>query len=397
MRILKFKFWISLCLFLGLGTAVAGAPVWTFTPLTPTQIAVAKGATAIVDYQLTLQVATAKQLYMRPITGITQVTSGTGICGNPIVLQNNGSCTLRLEVSGDALTRPIIGGPTVCDGGSAFLCFTPATEDVLRITQAPAPVGPVPTVTAVSPVNGPASGGSGVTLTGTNFAGATSVTFGGVAATSVNVVDDTTITAVTPAHAAGAVDVVVTTPGGAGTLTDGFTYLTTTVGQPAFGGVVACLNGGSNDLIAATADNATNVSWGLDYLDTDALSTENGAENTTRIVDTFGVGNYAAYICDTYEVDSQGNTPCVAGNTCYSDWFLPAGNNSTSSGQLNCLYTNRVVIGGFRDDTYWSSTADIDSQSDVAFFQVFTTTDGEFSSDLVLSKYEVRCVHAFTP
>lgn len=389
MRILKF--WVALCLFLGLGTAVAGAPVWTFTPLTPTQIAVAKGATATVDYQLTLQVATPKQLYMRPITGITQITSGTGVCGNPIVLQNHGSCTLRLEVSGDALTRPIIGGPTVCDGGSAFLCFTPATEDVLRITQASVPP---PTVTAVSPVEGPASGGSGVTITGTDFSGTSTVTFRGIAATSVNVVDDTTITAVTPPHTTGAVDVVVTDSGGSGRLSDGFTYLTTTVGQPAFGGVVACLNGGLNNLIAATADSGV-LQWGTSFKNTDALSNEDGAENTAKIVATFGAGSYAAYVCATYEIDSQGNSPCESGNTCYNNWFLPAGNNTTSTGQLNCLYTNQVAIGNFTTGDYLSSTADTSDPEDVIWEQRFS--DGVEQQEDIISSGAVRCVHAFTP
>ena len=53
-----------------------------------------------------------------------------------------------------------------------------------------------------------------VTITGTGFTGTTGVTFGGTPATGVTVVDDTTITATTPAHAPGAVDVVVTTPAG---------------------------------------------------------------------------------------------------------------------------------------------------------------------------------------
>ena len=49
---------------------------------------------------------------------------------------------------------------------------------------------------------------------------------GGVPATSVNVSGGTTITAVTPAHAAGAVDVTVTNTNGLGsTLTGGFTYV----------------------------------------------------------------------------------------------------------------------------------------------------------------------------
>jgi hypothetical protein len=83
---------------------------------------------------------------------------------------------------------------------------------------------PAPTVTGISPTSGPMAGGTGVTITGTNFTGATAVTIGGVAATSITVVNDTTITATTPVHAAGAVDVIVTTPGGPGTGTGLFTF-----------------------------------------------------------------------------------------------------------------------------------------------------------------------------
>ena len=48
---------------------------------------------------------------------------------------------------------------------------------------------------------------------------------GGVAATSIVVVNATTITAVTPAHAAGVVDAAVTTPGGTVTATSVYTYV----------------------------------------------------------------------------------------------------------------------------------------------------------------------------
>jgi hypothetical protein len=64
-----------------------------------------------------------------------------------------------------------------------------------------------------------------VTITGSNFVAGATVTLGGVAATGVTVVSATTITATTGAHAAGAVNVVVTNPDTqAGTLTNGFTY-----------------------------------------------------------------------------------------------------------------------------------------------------------------------------
>ncbi|GAA3220292.1 hypothetical protein GCM10010532_049870 [Dactylosporangium siamense] len=80
-----------------------------------------------------------------------------------------------------------------------------AETGAARLVQA----AEVPVVTAVSPTAGAA--GTTVTITGTDFTGATTVTFGGAAATSVVVVSATQITATAPEHAAGAVAVVVTT------------------------------------------------------------------------------------------------------------------------------------------------------------------------------------------
>src|ERR1019366_7947378 len=64
-------------------------------------------------------------------------------------------------------------------------------------------VVPAPAVTSISPSSGPTTGGTTVTITGTNFTGATKVGFGAVAATSFTVVSSTEITAVSPAQAAG--------------------------------------------------------------------------------------------------------------------------------------------------------------------------------------------------
>jgi hypothetical protein len=71
-----------------------------------------------------------------------------------------------------------------------------------------------PAVASVTPSTGLAAGGTAVTISGTNFTGATGVTFGGTAATAVVVVNPSTITATSPAHAVGTVDVQVTTPKG---------------------------------------------------------------------------------------------------------------------------------------------------------------------------------------
>ncbi len=82
------------------------------------------------------------------------------------------------------------------------------------------------TVTAISPNAGSTAGGTVVTITGTNFAATPTITVGGTAATGVVFVNSTTLTATTPAHATGIVNVVVTNPDAqVGTLTAGYAYL----------------------------------------------------------------------------------------------------------------------------------------------------------------------------
>jgi len=80
-------------------------------------------------------------------------------------------------------------------------------------------------VSSVSPISGPAAGGTQVTITGFNFQAGVSVTFGGLAATSVTLSNSTTIVAVTPAHSAGAATVTVTNSNGqSASLPSGFTF-----------------------------------------------------------------------------------------------------------------------------------------------------------------------------
>jgi hypothetical protein len=88
-----------------------------------------------------------------------------------------------------------------------------------------------PAVSGLAPASGPATGGTSVIISGSNLLGATSVSFGGAAATTFVVNSSTQITATAPAHAAGTVDVVVTTLGGsspAGGSANDFTYLALT-------------------------------------------------------------------------------------------------------------------------------------------------------------------------
>jgi len=80
-------------------------------------------------------------------------------------------------------------------------------------------------LSSLNPNTGPTAGGTTVALRGANFAPGATVGVGGAAATNVQVTSGGTISAITPAHAAGAVDVVVTNPNlQSSTLAGGFTY-----------------------------------------------------------------------------------------------------------------------------------------------------------------------------
>jgi IPT/TIG domain len=84
---------------------------------------------------------------------------------------------------------------------------------------------PAPVVNTVSPASGSHLGGSTVRLLGSNLTYGSSAQFGGSYATAVVVNEDATIlTCVVPAHANGAVDVVVTDGSHTTTKTNGFLY-----------------------------------------------------------------------------------------------------------------------------------------------------------------------------
>ena len=66
-----------------------------------------------------------------------------------------------------------------------------------------------PRVDSIAPVSGPTSGGIVVTVMGTGFTNATAVTFGESPAESFTVINDSTITAISPPHSAGIVDITI--------------------------------------------------------------------------------------------------------------------------------------------------------------------------------------------
>jgi formylglycine-generating enzyme required for sulfatase activity len=86
--------------------------------------------------------------------------------------------------------------------------------------------GDTPFIFAIYPKSGPIDGGATVTIEGANFLAPVTVRFGNAEATSVEVVSDTILRAVTPSSESfGTVSVEVETQGGSGAIANGFTYI----------------------------------------------------------------------------------------------------------------------------------------------------------------------------
>ncbi|MBO0914052.1 IPT/TIG domain-containing protein, partial [Streptomyces laculatispora] len=156
----------------------------------------------------------------------------------------------------NSATQIIAVSPPRAAGAAAVTVVHPAgNSNSVTFTYV---VAQVPVVTGVAPSSGPTSGDTSVTLTGTGFTGATTVTFAGVPATSFTVNSATQITAVTPAGSAGAAAVTVTTPGGTSAPDTFFFYAAppalnsaNPAQGPTAGGVVVTLTG--SNLLNASA------------------------------------------------------------------------------------------------------------------------------------------------
>jgi IPT/TIG domain/Regulator of chromosome condensation (RCC1) repeat len=116
-------------------------------------------------------------------------------------------------------------GVVVKENGAVIEALAPAGKGTVDVTVT-TPMGTSatgeadrfyysrPAVKKLSPRKGFELGGTSVTITGTNFAGATAVKFGSSNATSFTVKSETEIVAVSPAHKAERVDVTVSSPNG---------------------------------------------------------------------------------------------------------------------------------------------------------------------------------------
>ena len=161
-----------------------------------------------------------------PQSGTNTVTvSGTGFVSGCMTVEFGSDAGSSVDVTSSTSLMVVVpagnGGAVsvtvinTCDGENATPLANAYTYNAL------------PTVTGVSPTNGPPGGTNTVTVSGTGFTGATAVDFGtSNPGTSIDVISSTSLTVVAPSGS-GTVDVTVTTPNGTSAVnapSDQYTY-----------------------------------------------------------------------------------------------------------------------------------------------------------------------------
>ena len=221
-----------------------GATAATFTVDSATQITATAPSSALGSVHVTVttpsgtSTATSADSYTYtdlPTVASVTPSSGPAAGGTSVTITGSGLGSLATTtVTFGGVPGSVVAADSVHVDAVAPAHASGTVDVVVTVNGNSSPVSSAdhftyvaaPVVTGVSPDAGPSAGGSTVTITGSNLTGAT-VTFDGTPAPLVTVVDDGHVTATSPAHAAGIVDVVVSTPSGgssAVSAADSFTY-----------------------------------------------------------------------------------------------------------------------------------------------------------------------------
>ena len=193
-----------------------------------------------------------------------------------------------------------------------------------------ASVNPAPTVSAFTPNAVCSTTGGTITITGTNFTGATAVTIGGTAATSFTVVSATQITAVVGVGVSGIVSVTTAT----GSASSSNSLSLTTPTTPTFTQVAAICAGGSFTL-PTTSNNAISGTW--------SPAINNAATTTYTFTPTDGQCATTATMTVTVDAATAPTFNQVAAICAGGSFTLPTTSNNAITGTWSPAINNAAT------------------------------------------------------
>ena len=153
------------------------------------------------------------------------------------------------------------------------------------------------------------------------------------------------------------------------------------IGANYAGGIVFYVDGsGNHGLIAASSDQGS-FEWGCQgtLINSTASTFGAGQSNTNAIIGLCTTTTNAASICSN--LVSNG----------YSDWYLPSKN------ELEVMYINRSIIGGFSTYYYWSSTefnGNVAPGPGTYAYQKYFL-NGSSNYDYKMNSFKVRAIRSF--
>jgi len=171
-------------------------------------------------------------IYQTPSLSSVSPVSGTSLGGTYVLISGSNfvnGCSVTfggLPVQGlNFISSSSLGVTTPANSaGAVDVVVTNPDNQSASLPQGYTYIRPAPEVLSCEPASGLTSGGQQITVRGKYFIAGCSASFDGLPA-SVTFIDSSTLTAITPSHAAGAVNVRVTNPDSQyGVLTGGFTY-----------------------------------------------------------------------------------------------------------------------------------------------------------------------------
>jgi hypothetical protein len=213
-------------------TVPAGATSGLITVTTPSGTATSATAfTVIVPNPVPTLASLSPSSVVAGSSDFTLTVTGTNFGSGSVVLFN-GTSLRTAFVSATQLTAQVPASAVATAGSYDVVVRSPAPGGGTSAALAFAVTVPAPTISSFTPTTGGAS--TLVTVTGTNFSGATQVRIGSVLIPTFTVVSATSLTLVVPVVAGGVSGLVsITTPGGTATSTTPFSMVLATTSSQA--------------------------------------------------------------------------------------------------------------------------------------------------------------------